>query len=400
MTHHAPESEPEPSTSIVGRHHESGLPIRVTIRDAVIVGVEPAQVEDHPRASWLAPAFLDIQTNGRLGVSFSDATLTADQVGSIVRAQAASGTARVCPTLITAGFEATRHGVAAIAEACRSSPEVGRMVAGIHLEGPWISSLDGYRGAHPVEHARDPDPEEFDAWQEAAEGRIRLVTLAPERDGAIAMIRRLVASGVAVALGHTAADGPTIDAAAAAGATLSTHLGNGIANPLARHPNPIWHQAGHDRLRASFIADGHHLDPSTLRVLVRAKGSGATILVSDASPLAGLPPGIYGDWAVDPAGKIVVAGTPYLAGSNRDLMAGLNTLLDAVPELGLAEAVRTVTSNPARILGLPAPRIEVGQPASIVRIERVGPRAIRLVETWVDGRRSEPVTSPRGEAAP
>jgi N-acetylglucosamine-6-phosphate deacetylase len=264
------------------------------------------------------------------------------------------------------------------------------MIAGVHLEGPWVSSVDGYRGAHPIEHARDPDPEEFDAWQRAAEGRIRLVTLAPERDGALAMIGRLVGMGVVVALGHTAADGATIDAAVRAGARLSTHLGNGIADPLPRHPNPIWHQAAHDGLSASFIADGHHLGPSVLRVLVRAKGLGATILVSDASPLAGLPPGTYGDWEVAPSGKIVVAGTPYLAGSNRDLVAGLNTLLEAVPEIGLAEAVRTVTSNPARLLGLNAPRIEVGQPANLARLDRVGPRGLRLAATWVHGSRFGP----------
>ena len=110
---------------------------------------------------------------------------------------------------------------------------------------------------------------------------------------------------------------------------MSTHLGNGIASVLPRHPNPIWEQAALDSLLASFIADGHHLDRATLRVLARAKGPGQTILVSDASPLAGLPPGVYGEWAVDPSGKIVVAGTPYLAGSNQGLETGLRNLLAA-----------------------------------------------------------------------
>ena len=109
----------------------------------------------------------------------------------------------------------------------------------------------------------------------------------------------------------------------------STHLGNGIASTLPRHPNPIWEQAAIDDLSASFIADGHHLDLATLRVLARAKGPARTILVSDASPLAGLPPGTYGDWAVDPSGKIVVAGTPYLAGSNQGLEVGVRNLLVA-----------------------------------------------------------------------
>src|SRR6202034_1491943 len=131
--------------------------------------------------------------------------------------------------------------------------------------------------------------------------------------------RRAAASGICGAVGHTAADVATIRAATEAGARLSTHLGNGIASELPRHPNPIWLQAASPVLVASLIADGHHLDLATLRVLAKAKGPEQTILVSDASPLAGLPPGDYGDWAVDPSGKIVVAGTPYLAGSNQGL---------------------------------------------------------------------------------
>ncbi len=133
---------------------------------------------------------------------------------------------------------------------------------------------------------------------------------------------------------------------------LSTHLGNGIASPLARHPNPIWEQAAIDELSASFIADGHHLDMATLRVLARAKGPARTILVSDASPLAGLPVGTYGDWAVDPSGKIVVAGTPYLAGSNQGLEIGVQNLSRATG-WPLPQVLAAVTSNPARLLGRP-----------------------------------------------
>ena len=145
-----------------------------------------------------------------------------------------------------------------------------------------------------------------------------------------------------------------------AGATLSTHLGNGIASTLPRHPNPIWCQAACDRLSASFIADGHHLDRSTLRVLALAKSSARTILISDASPLAGLEPGTYGPWAVDPSGKIVVAETPYLAGSNQGLEVGVNTLM-ATTGWSLVDTIATVTSNPARLLRRSVPRLEPGK---------------------------------------
>ncbi len=164
------------------------------------------------------------------------------------------------------------HGLRTIAAACDAFPDVAARIAGIHLEGPFLSERDGYRGAHPVASIRDPDWELFQEFQAAASGRIVLITLAPERVGSLEFIRRATGMGVVVALGHTAADGATIHAAAQAGARLSTHLGNGIASPLPRHPNPIWEQAGLDQLSATFIADGHHLDLATLRVLARAKG--------------------------------------------------------------------------------------------------------------------------------
>ena len=305
-----------------------------------------------PDDDWLAPAFWDIQLNGRWGHSFSGPDLTVAQVVEIVRAQAPLGTARLCPTLITAPLPDLIHGLRTIAAACDRYPEIAARVVGIHLEGPFISERDGYRGAAPGR--RDPRPgldRLFETLQDAAGGRIVLVTLAPERAGAIEFIGRATSRGVAVALGHTAADGPTIRAAVAAGARISTHLGNGIASTLARHPNPIWEQAASDELSASFIADGHHLDSRTLRVLARAKGPRRTILVSDASPLAGLPPGTYGEWAVDPSGKIVVAGTPYLAGSNQGLEVGVRNLLAATGwplTLGARRRGREPRASPAR----------------------------------------------------
>ncbi|HWE39267.1 MAG TPA: amidohydrolase family protein, partial [Isosphaeraceae bacterium] len=272
---------------------------------------------------------------------------------------------RFCPTLITASQDALLHGVRTIAAACERFPDVARAVLGIHLEGPCISGLDGYRGAHPVEHVRDPDWDEFEALQAASGNRIVLVTLAPERRGAIEFIRRLRASGVVVALGHTAADGPTLAASAGAGATLSTHLGNGIAATLPRHPNPIWHQAADDRLAASLIADDHHLDPATLRVLARAKGPGRLVLVSDASPLADAPAGRYGPWEVLPSGKIVVAGTPYLAGANQGLEVGVSNLI-LHGGLTLRQALAAATAQPATLLGLESSRIAAGEAADFL----------------------------------
>jgi N-acetylglucosamine-6-phosphate deacetylase len=233
---------------------------------------------------------------------------------------------------------------------------------------------------------RDPSWELFETLQQAAGGRIKLITLAPERTGSIDFIRRATKAGVVVALGHTAASGRVIREAALAGARLSTHLGNGIASMLPRHPNPIWEQAGLESLCASFIADGHHLDRATLRVLATAKGPARTILVSDASPLAGLPPGRYGEWAIEPTGRIVVADTPYLAGSNDDLAVGARNLLSATGWT-IGQTLAAVTSNPARLLGQPAPTLEAGSPGNLVVFRLPGPGEFVLTGVWIDGER-------------
>jgi N-acetylglucosamine-6-phosphate deacetylase len=375
------------TVDVVGRRFDSGQWVKLKTlgrRISELSLLDPCEQPAPEKDEWLAPAFWDIQTNGRWGISFSDPTLTSNQVISIVRAQAGLGTARLCPTLITAENSATTHGLRTIAAACESDSTVATMVAGIHLEGPYISPLDGYRGAHPLCAVREPDWEEFRAWQEFSGGRIVLVTLAPEQPGALEFIEKAVASGVHIAIGHTAANGSTIQAAISAGATLSTHLGNGIASPLPRHPNAILEQAADDRLFASLIADGHHLDPATLRVLVRAKTPERVILVSDASPLAGLPPGPYGPWAVDPSGKIVVAGTSYLAGSNQGLETGLTNIIRSCG-LPLAQALKTVTSHPAGLLGFEEPRIAVGIAANLVRLRLDPVGGVDVIATCVDG---------------
>lgn len=349
---------------VVARHFETGLRIRYRIQGDRFATCEPIG-EGEETDDWIVPAFWDIQTNGGNGISFVDESLDVDQVFNLVESNAEQGAARLCPTLITASFEAAAHAVQIIKKACDLDREIDRRILGIHLEGPAISAEEGYRGAHPKEWIRDPDIRELKRLHKLSGDRIVLSTLAPERRGAIDYIREARKMGIVVALGHTAADRRELTAAIVAGATLSTHLGNGIASELPRHPNPIWTQAAEDRLFASLIADDHHLDPAVLKVLFRAKTPERTILVSDAGPLAGLPPGVYGDWEVQSSGKIVVAGTSYLAGANQPLETGLSNLIKHAGA-SLAQAVRTVTSNPARLLGRDEPRLAPGEPADFV----------------------------------
>ena len=356
---------------VTARHYVTGSLIRVAIEGPTLIRVEPAEETGlgDGLEPWIAPALWDIQVNGRWGLSFSDLRLTAAGVEKVVQAQAGLGVSRFCPTLMTASPEAMIHGVRAIAQACDANPEINRRVLGIHLEGPWISAEEGYRGAHPAQHARTPSWSEFEALQRASGSRIVLVTLAPEWPGSLKFIAALAEAGVVVAIGHSAADPARIALACEAGLRLATHLGNGVPAFLPRHPNPILSQAAEDRLAASFIADGEHVDEGTLRLLVRVKTPSNTLFISDASPLAGSPPGGYGPWQVLENGRIVVSGTPYLAGSNLSLFDGMGVATRATG-MTLAEAIDCASLRPARLLDRIPPSLDAGQPADLILYRR------------------------------
>jgi len=259
------------------------------------------------------PGFFDLQVNGFGGVDFNAPGLTSDRLDEALARMRATGVTRSLPTLITSSYEQFAASAKVIAQSSDES------VAGIHMEGPYISPDDGPRGAHPREHVRAADVDDFKRRQDAAAGRIALVTLAPEVPGALRLIEHLVDSGVRVAIGHSAATPDQIGDAIMIGATLATHLGNGCAQMLPRHPNVIWELLAADMVFASFIADGHHLPGSTVKAMVRAKGPHRTILVTDAIAAAGCPPGRYTiggtTCELNANGRVSLPGTPYLAGS-------------------------------------------------------------------------------------
>jgi len=201
---------------------------------------------------WVkTPGLVDLQVNGFAGVDFNSPGLTSDSLQLSLEAMLATGVTACLPTIIT-GSETHLHTCFSALEKARNSSRLAKtMVAGYHLEGPFLSKLPGYSGCHPVEAMCAADPEMFLRLQQAAGGNIRLVTLAPEVEGAIAFIEKLVEDGIIVALGHTAADNETIQQAVDAGARLSTHLGNGTCPELHKNNNPIIAQLSEDRLSAS-----------------------------------------------------------------------------------------------------------------------------------------------------
>jgi N-acetylglucosamine-6-phosphate deacetylase len=339
-------------------------------------------------AQWVAPALFDLQINGCDGRAFSSPSLTVDDVRHVVRVCHRHGIGGLCPTLITNSAEVLLHGFTTLRRACETDADVACAVPALHLEGPYISPDDGPRGAHPKPHVRPPDWDEFRRFQDASGGRIRLVTLAPEHDGALAFIERLTASGVVVSLGHTNVTGPRIRDAIAAGARLSTHLGNGAHAMLPRHDNYIWEQLADDELWASLICDGHHLPPAVIRCILRVKTPARAILTCDASSLAGLPPGRYTEWGQDleilPSGRIVVAGTPYLAGSSAftDLCVG-----HAIQHGGvsLAAAIDMAGARPRELLRLEPRTLDAGAPADLMLFDWSPGLPFRVRATIVGG---------------
>jgi N-acetylglucosamine-6-phosphate deacetylase len=295
------------------------------------------------------PGFCDLQVNGFAGVDFNNPRVTPDELRRALAALHATGVTQLLPTIITSSLET-------FTACARTLTQLGApAIAGLHMEGPYIAAEDGPRGAHPREHVRAATVDDFRRRQDAAGAAIRLVTLAPEVTGALELIEYLAAQNIVVAIGHTAATPRQIRDAIQAGAKLATHLGNGCALTLPRHPNFIWEQLAADELTASFIVDGHHLPPATVKAMLRAKTPARSILVTDAITAAGCPPGRYklggAEVELSAAGRVAAPGVQTLAGSALTLPVAIaNTV--RFTGLPLAEVLPMATTQPAALLGL------------------------------------------------
>ena len=348
------------------------------------------EVPDHSSTNWLAPGFIDLQVNGFAGVDYNNPRTPPEEIARSIQALFSTGVTRLYPTVITGSPADMIAALVNLARA-RETVEGGEAIDGFHVEGPHISVEDGPRGAHPRQWVRPPDYEEFRRWQEAAGGRLRIVTLAPEWPEAPRYIERIAADGVVAAIGHTAATATQIADAVAAGATLSTHLGNGAHQMLRRHPNYIWEQLAEDRLMADFIVDGIHLDASFLKAAIRAKTVERAVLVTDASAPAGAAPGMYrlGEQEVEltPEGRVVLAGTDRLAGSALRMNRGVENLM-RLAGVTLGEAVRMATANAARAGKVPARAagLATGERADFVQFRLDGAR-VEVTGTWMSGLR-------------
>ncbi len=361
--------------------------------------LDPREADD----VWIAPGFIDLQVNGFAGVDFNRDQSSPEAIEKAIGAIVSTGVTRFFPTVITGSADSMRAALRHLANA-REELARGNVMEAIHVEGPHISPEDGPRGAHPRQWVRPPDVDEFRAMQDAARGHIRMVTLAPEWPGAPNYIEQLTSAGVVCAVGHTRATASQIRDAILAGATMSTHLGNG-AGSKTRTEEFIRAQLEDPRLAASFIVDRHHLPDDFLRRALATKGLERSILVTDAVAPTMCAPGDYTLGSVNVTlradGRVTLRDGERLAGSALRMDRAIENVMQAAG-VSLAQAITLATTNPARVGKLPArlKGLHRGERADIVTFRRKAPDIegleiegreieiprIEIVDTYVGGR--------------
>jgi N-acetylglucosamine-6-phosphate deacetylase len=335
---------------------------------------------------YACSGFFDPQVNGFAGVDFNSSRLTPEGLHQAALSMAFTGVTRFLPTLVTSSHERMVCQLKILAEALRKDPLLQKMCLGIHLEGPYISPEEGPRGVHPREFVRHPQWEELERFQEACEGRIKCVTLAPEVKGAIPFIEKAVTHGIVIGIGHTHATEEDLEQAVQAGARLSCHLGNAPSALLPRHRNLIEKQLAADQLMASIIVDGIHLSPDVVKNYVWTKGIDRMVLTTDSMAGAGAPPGRYtlGDIEVevgsDRAARSV--STSRLAGSTLTMDRAITNVI-RFAGIDLASAIRMAAKNEQKLFPEVRGEIISGGSADLVLFEYRRILAIR--STWIEG---------------
>ena len=379
-------------TKIEGLLYLDKTPVSVEIKDGKIAEVKQiAQLSDGTNPLYIAPGLFDNQVNGYRGVSFAfgGSELTIDGIKKATAGLWEKGITTYLPTLTTNSRETLMKNFAVLAKA-KNDPSLNGSLPGFHLEGPYISPDDGFRGAHPKQHVRKPDWKEFQSFYEASGKNILTITIAPEVEGALEFIRNCTAMGVTVSLGHHNASKEIVDRAVLAGARMCTHLGNGCANMINRHNNPLWPQLANDGLSVSIICDGFHLRDEQIKTFYRVKGPEKTILTSDITSFAGLKPGEYTNEDGETielmeSGLLRYPAQNVLYGSATPITRGVVHIMN-VTGCTLAEAIRMGSTNPAKLYGLDdRGEITPGKRADLI-LFTIGERELEIKKTYVAGK--------------
>lgn len=369
-------------------HYETGRPVRIEIRNEIITGIFEIRESEQIQDLYVAPGLIDNQINGYKGVDFSDIGLTTQRMRLAVDAIRNDGVTSFMPTVITGSNENLLRIFKNLAEALKDD-EVRSSVTGFHLEGPYISPEEGFYGCHPSAFIRKPSWDEFAKYQEVAKGNIKQVTVSPEVEGCLEFIRKCTEHNIIVALGHTNASADQIKMAVDNGARVSTHLGNGCANMIDRHRNPLWPQLANDLLTPSVIADGHHLLPEEIQVFYKVKGPNNIILTSDVTHLIGMAPGKYiflgSEIVLTDDGLIKNPALNCLAGASMPLKRGVVNMMKYTG-CKMGEAVNMASVNVAVIYDLSdRGSLATGKRADLIVFKK-NENDIILKQVWVKGR--------------
>ena len=351
-------------------------PVSIEIIDGKIAKVKHLPSGSKVPEMYVAPGLIDIQINGYMGIDFADQDLTIEGVREATKALWEEGVTTFLPTLITADQESLKNSFSILSKSL-DDEVVGMSIPGFHLEGPYISPVKGYRGAHLEKYIREPDWDEFMESQKAANNGIKLITVAPEIEGVIPFIQKCIQDSIVVSLGHHNGNTEQIKQATDAGASMSTHLGNGCANMINRHNNPLWPQLADDRISVSIIVDGFHLNREEVQCFYKIKGSNRTVLVSDALDLAGLEPGEYTRWerkVLLTPNVVKFPAENVLAGAASPISTCVSNMMKFT-QCSLSDAIQMASANPAQLLGLD----DIGE-------IRVGKRADLILFTMEEGK--------------
>jgi N-acetylglucosamine-6-phosphate deacetylase len=374
---------------IQGKSYRDGSAIEVSFSEGIIDSISETQTPLDENLI-LGPGFTDIQVNGYGGIDYNEIQSDPMNLAEISRLLYQEGVTTHFPTIITNDPDQISRLILQLV-ALRKSDEFSRMsIEGLHIEGPFISPIDGPRGAHPKEFVRPPDWSLVQKWQLEAKGLIKMITLSPEWENANSFIERCIEHRILVSIGHTNATHQQILDAVSAGASLSTHLGNGAHPTLARHPNYLWSQLSQDDLGASIIADGFHLPAEVIQVFQKVKKENL-LLVSDSVSLSGMPAGDYklhigGEVTLTPEGKLHLKSNPsILAGSASNIRSGVSFLIKNKLAT-LTEAWEMASVRPEKLMNPGHVLFKEGAIADLILCKKLENGELEVLKTIKHGR--------------
>ncbi len=371
--------------TLCAREYRTGKGIQVAWQSGAVTCVEPAEVTED---IWIAPGLTDLQVNGYGGVDFQDSALTLESLRKAVRALQRDGCFQFFPTLITDDWSAMIARLRRIRGFREQCPELQAAIAGWHLEGPFLSPVPGYCGAHPKEKMIRPTPGHIRELREATGNDPVLLTVAPEQEGVLEVLPLAASLGIRISLGHSNASAAQLAAAVRGGAVSFTHLGNGCPQALDRHDNILWRVIGSEALHPGLIPDSIHISPALFRILHRAMDPARFWYTTDAVHPAGAPCGRYRilggtEVEVGPDQVVRVPGAANFAGS---ALRPLEGIFRAAEMLGCSwrEVWDRFTLQPRHWMGMKDAAIVPGGAASfcILDFRKSGQP---VVETYIQG---------------